>query len=86
MQFQDLNIRLNPFLLFPTDIQAHFGVHWLHMNISTVNVLKFQTLYSMLFWLKFCSFVQPTLKMLGGMSNSVDPGSALFAYAILSDT
>ena len=62
-----------------------------------VNVLKFQTLYSILFWPKFCFFIHLLLKMLSGMANSVDPDktalsgtvqswSALFAYVILSDT
>ena len=62
-----------------------------------VNVLKFQTLYSIPFlaWILF--FMQLFLKILCGKINSVDPdqtapegavwsGSALFAYTILSDT
>ena len=63
---------------------------------STVNILKFQTLYSILFWPKFCFFMQSFLKILSRMTNSVDPdqaapsgavrsGSALFVCAILSE-
>ena len=61
-----------------------------------VNVLKFRTLYSILVWSKVC-FLQLFLKIHSGMVNSVDPdqtapsgtvrsGSALFTYAILSET
>ena len=49
------------------------------------NVLKFKTLYSILFWPKVCFFMQLFLKILSGMANSADPdqtapisGSALF--------
>ena len=38
-----------------------------------VNVLKFQILYSILFWLKILLFIQLFLKMLSEMANSVDP-------------
>ena len=63
-------------------------------SIHKVNVLKFRTLYSILFRAKFCCFfMQLFLKILGGMANSVDhdqravwSGSALFAYVIFSDT
>ena len=41
--------------------------------ICTVNVKKNRTLYSKLFWLKFCFFTQLSLKMLSGIANSVDP-------------
>ena len=52
---------------------------------------KYPTLYSILFWLKFCFFMGLFLKNLSGMANSVDPdqtapsgafwsGSTLFAY------
>ena len=37
------------------------------ISFHTVNVLKIQALYSILFWLEFC------LKMLSGMTNSEDP-------------
>ena len=64
---------------------------WKH----TVNVLKFRTLYSILFWPKFCFLCSGFI--LSGKANSVDPdqtapsgavwsGSAQFAYAVLSDT
>ena len=39
----------------------------------TVCVLEFRTLYSILFWPKFCFFMQLFLKILSGMANSVDP-------------
>ena len=53
--------------------------------------------YSLLLWPKFCFFMQLFLKILSGMANRVDPdqtapsgvassGSAVFAYAILSET
>ena len=37
-----------------------------------VNILKFQTLYSILFWPKRHFFMQLFLKILSGMANSVD--------------
>ena len=40
--------------------------------MSTVNVLKFQTLYSIPFWPKFWLFMQLLLKILGRMANSAD--------------
>ena len=63
-----------------------------YLCTSTVNVLKFQTLYSILFCLNFV-FIQLFLKILSGVANSADPdqtapsgavwsGSALFACAI----
>ena len=77
---------LQMFLRFPVNM-------FLLNAIIMVNALKFWTLYSILFWLKFCFFTQLFLKMLSGMANSVDPdqtavwsGSALFAYGILSET
>ena len=39
----------------------------------TVNVLKFQTLYSILILSKFCFIMQLFLKILNGKANSVDP-------------
>ena len=72
----------------------------LKQTIYTVKVLKFQTLYSILFWFKFCILCSLNqTKLLNGMANSVDPdqtapsgavwsGSALFAlfaYGILSE-
>ena len=39
----------------------------------TVNVLKLQTLYSILFWVFFFFFMQLFLKILSAMANSVDP-------------
>ena len=62
--------------------------------MSTVNVLKFRTIYSITFLPKFY-FLSLFLKILGGKANSVDPnqtapsvwsGSALFTYAILLAT
>ena len=42
--------------------------------MSTVNVLKFQTLYSILFWIKFCFFFwHLSLRMLSGLANNEDP-------------
>ena len=38
-----------------------------------VNVLKFQTLYFILFWPKFCFLMQLFLKKFSRMANSVDP-------------
>ena len=40
-----------------------------------VNVLKFQTLYSILFWPTsyILLYMQSFLKLLSGMANSVDP-------------
>ena len=40
---------------------------------STVNVLKFLTLYSMLFLALILLFTQLSLKILSGLANSVDP-------------
>ena len=59
-------------------------------------VIKFQTLYSILFGQTF-AFMQLLIKILSEMVNSVDPdqtrpeeavrpGSTLFAYVILSET
>ena len=70
------------------------------LKTGMVHVIKFQTLYSILFWSKFCflcSFFLKILSGITGMANSVDPdqtvpegavrsGYALFAYAILLDT
>ena len=68
----------------------------LYTHISTVNVLKFRTLYSVLFWPKLCFLCTCFLKYLVEW-HSVDPdqtapsgavwsGSALFAFVILSET
>ena len=43
------------------------------MAVGTVNVQKILTLYSILFWLKLCCFMQLYFKILGGMANSVNP-------------
>ena len=62
-----------------------------HGKRITVNVLKFQTLLAII-----CFFMHLFYKILGGKANGADPdqtapsgavwaGSALFAYAILSD-
>ena len=68
------------------------------MGHITVNVLKSQTLNSILFWLQFCFYaVFYFLKMFSGLPNSVDSdqtapqgavwsGSSLSEYGILSDT
>ena len=40
---------------------------------SMVNVLKFQTLYSILFWPKFCFFMHLFHRILSGMATNVDP-------------
>ena len=57
---------------------------FLHKNIffGTVNVLKFGTLYSILnvFWSLF--FMQLFLKILDGMTNSVDPDQAVPSGAV----
>ena len=42
-------------------------------KLHTVNVLKFQTLNSILFLAKILLFIQLFLKIHGGMANSVDP-------------
>ena len=42
-------------------------------NIPMVNILKFQTLYSILYWLEFCFLCSCFFKMLSGMANNVDP-------------
>ena len=66
-------------------------------KFSTVHALKFLTIYSTLFWPKFCFFVQLFLKILSGKANRADPdqtapsgavwsGPALFAYTTLSAT
>ena len=41
-------------------------------NLHTVNVLKFQTLYFLLFGQDYV-FIQLFLKILSGIANSVDP-------------
>ena len=41
--------------------------------ITTLNILKFLTLYSILFLLKILLFMHLSLKMLSGMANSEDP-------------
>ena len=63
--------------------------------MTKVNVLKFQTLYSVVFWpIFFFFFLQLFLKILSGIAKSVDPdqtapsgavcsGSSLFAHVIL---
>ena len=52
-----------------------------HSKMLTVNVLKFGTLYSILFWPKLCILCSSE------MANIVDPdqtaASASFSYAIL---
>ena len=62
-------------------------------HLSTVHVLKFGTLYSIMFLSWILLLMQLFLKILSGMANSVDQdqaavssGSMLFAYAILSET
>ena len=49
-----------------------FLLLWFQKNLTTVNVLKFQTLYSILFWPTFC-FLCVVFKILSGMANSIDP-------------
>ena len=44
--------------------------------------LKFRTLYAKI----FCFFMQMFFKIFSGMANSVDPGSALFAFIILLES
>ena len=41
--------------------------------MSTVNVLKFRTLYFILFWPNFCFLCTCFFKILSPMANSVDP-------------
>ena len=53
------------FSFFKCSILSAFG--------TTVKVLRFQTLYSILFWSKFCFLMQLFLKIFSGMANSVDP-------------
>ena len=54
--------------------------------VGTVNVLKFPTLYFILFLPKFCCcfFVQLFLKMISGMANSVDPDQTAPSGAVWS--
>ena len=66
--------------------------------VCMVNVLNFQTLYSILLMPKFCLFIYAImfLKLISGMANSEDPirlllqlsnlQSALFTYVILSES
>ena len=50
----------------------------------TVKVLKFLTLYSILFWSKFLLLMQLFLKLLSGMANSIDPDQTTPSGAIWS--
>ena len=51
--------------------------------VGTVNVLKFQTFYFLLFWPKFCFLLmQLFLKILSGMAKSVDPDQAAPSGAV----
>ena len=77
-----------------TGINKKFKQHAL--ECYTVNVLKFQTFYSLLFLAKILLFMQLVLKILSEMANSSDSdqtapsgavwsGSEQFAYAILPE-
>ena len=52
----------------------------LDLGYGKINVLKFQTRYSILLRLKFCCFVHLSLKMLSGMANSEYPDQTLGAF------
>ena len=65
-----------------------YSVMVLHVILNIkyiVNILKFLTLYFILFWPDFC-FYAVVLKILSGMANSVDPDqTALFLLATLEN-
>ena len=50
--------------------------------MSMVNVLKIQTLYSLLFWPKSCFLCTCFLKILSGKANSVDPDQTVCTVGI----
>ena len=60
--------------LYPLDVHlfplnSKLNISWFSTKNSSVNVLKFQTLYSLLFRPKFCFFMQLFLKILGDGKN-----------------